>query len=72
MNDLLRDENIYEMLINNPLDKIIAPFNRKVKNILPDCGQLARKFISIGPVLPYMYGVVKSCKSENPMRPIKK
>ena len=62
MNDLLRDGNTYELQIKNPVDSIIASFNRNVKEILSDCGQMAKKFISIGPVLPYMYGVVKTHK----------
>lgn len=70
VNGLLSDGSTYENLIRNPLDNVIAFFNRNVKKVLSNCAQLAKKFITTGPVLPYMYGVVKTHKPGHPMRPI--
>ena len=58
------------MLIKNPIDSAIASFNRNDMKIVSDCGQMAKKLISIDAVLTYMYGVVKTHKPEHPVRPL--
>ena len=70
METLLSDENTYEGLQNNPIESVNSNFNKKVKSLLKDNEDVLKCVTSISPSLPYMYGVIKTHKPDNPVRPI--
>ena len=70
MNELLSDTETYTKLRTNPQDNVIKTFNSTIKNILKNRQDLSKKFRSEAPPLPYMYGVAKTHKPNNPLRPI--
>ena len=70
MNNLLNDESTYSKLRSNPLENVNANFNKKLKQLLKNDKQLIKKFSSLSPSLPYMYGLIKTHKDGNPPRPI--
>ena len=70
MENLLSDENTYEALQKNPIETVNTNFNKKVKSLLKDNEDIMKRIISISPSLPYMYGVIKTHKPSNLVRPI--
>ncbi|XP_076069970.1 uncharacterized protein LOC143041797 [Oratosquilla oratoria] len=70
MHDLLSDETTYVKLRNNPLNIVNTQFNKKMKLLLKGEDVLIKQFSSISPSLPYMYGLIKTHKPNNPVRPI--
>ena len=70
MENLLSDENTYEKLQKNPIETVNSNFNKKVKSLLKDNEDILKSITSISPSLPYMYGVIKTHKPNNPVRPI--
>ena len=70
MLNLLNDNNTYSMLNSNPLESVNAEFNKKLRNILPNHKELVKDLTVYTPILPYLYGLVKTHKLELPMRPI--
>ena len=70
MNMLLSDETTYEKLRSNPLEKENSLFNRKIKSLLKGHDELIKKFIKTNATLPYLYGIIKTHKQNNPVRPI--
>ena len=67
---LLGDVNTYELLISNPLERVIAKYNKKVKTIFRDNQDLLKQFTTRAPSLSYLYGLIKTHKPNNPVRPI--
>ena len=67
---LLNDVNTYEPLISNPCERVLSHFNKKVKSILKNNQDLMKRFLTISPSMPYLYGLVKTHKPNNPIRPI--
>lgn len=70
MNDLLSDTSTYSKLSKNPLESLNSNFNKKIKQILKGHDELIKKLTSLSPSLPYMYGLIKTHKPDNPVRPI--
>ena len=70
MQALLDDDMTYKKLTKNPLDQVIKIFNSTVKKILKDKKELICQLSVRFPSLPYLYGLVKTHKENNPMRPI--
>ena len=68
--NLLSDENTYEKLQKNPSETFNSSFNKKVKALLRGNEEVLKRITSISPSLPYMYGVIKTHKPNNPVRPI--
>ena len=68
--DLLNDRQTYEKLRSDPLHNVNSNFNKKLKLILNGQNDLIKKFSSQCPRLPYLYGLVKTHKPNNPIRPI--
>ena len=58
------------MCNSNPLSNWQTEYNRKLKTILKDVPDLVKKFFSFMPSLPYLYGLPKIHKLNNPLRPI--
>ena len=67
---MLEDRSTYEKLTSNPLDESIKCFNKIVKSELRNHKVILDSVITIAPSLPYLYGLVKTHKQGNPMRPI--
>ena len=57
-------------LIKNPLDNVNSQFNKNLRNILKGKDELINKFSARMTTLPYMYGLIKTHKQNNPIRPI--
>ena len=70
MQHLLEDNSTYTLLKNNPTELVNSSYNKKIKLILKDHNDLIKKFTSTSPPLPYMYGLIKTHKPGNPIRPI--
>ena len=70
MEQLLRDDNTYQLINSNPLKKWQQVFNKQLKIILKDFPELESKFKAFMPSLPRMYGLPKLHKENVPMRPI--
>ncbi|XP_076029167.1 uncharacterized protein LOC143018013 [Oratosquilla oratoria] len=70
MDVLLKDQVTYVQLLKNPTESVNSHFNKKIKELLSGNSELIKKFISISPPLPYMYGLIKTHKPNNPVRPI--
>ena len=70
MHTLLDDDVTYRKLRKNPLDDVIKTFNSGLKRILKINKELISQFSVKSPSLPYLYGLVKTHKENNPMRPI--
>ncbi len=68
--DLLNDPSTYNKLSKNPLDSQVSDFNKNVEQNFQDNDELIKKFVTISPCLPYMYGLIKTHKPNNPVRPI--
>ena len=69
MNELL-DDDTYQKLNSNPLQKWQRSYNSKLKSILKQYPDFEKRFRSYMPSLPSMYGLPKIHKVNNPMRPI--
>ena len=67
---LLNDVNTYGLLNSNPLNRVIANYNEKIKGIFKDNQVLLKQFLNRAPSLSYLYGLVKTHKPNNPIRPI--
>ena len=70
METLLGDENTYSKLNKNPLETVNSEFNRHLKKYLKGYEHMVKSFSTISPSLPYMYGLIKTHKPNNPIRPI--
>lgn len=70
MNGLLEDRSTYVPLKSDPTEAVNTKYNKKIKELLKDNKELIKKFTSLSPSLPYMYGLVKTHKPGNPVRPI--
>ena len=70
MDSLLGDESTYKELNKNPLESVNSGFNKKVKTLLKGNETLIKKLCVISPSLPYMYGTIKTHKTNLPARPI--
>ena len=60
----------YIKISSNPLENLNSKFRKNLKNILKNNDDLIRKFNVINPSLPYLYGLIKTHKPNNPVRPI--
>ena len=67
---LLNDANTYERIQSNPLKLCQANFNRELKNLLKNYGDLYKKFSAFLPSMSYFYGLPKLHKPNIPLRPI--
>ena len=67
---LLGDTNVYRELSSDPLVGVRTKYNRTINRVFASDNNLKYKFKPITPRLPYMYGLVKTHKPNNPMRPI--
>ena len=67
---LLSDVNTYGLLNSNPLNRVIANYNEKIKEIFKDNQVLQKQFLVRALSLSYLYGLVKTHKPNNPIRPI--
>lgn len=71
LNDLLNDAETYEKLTSNPLQNKVTRFNSKLSSFLKKkYPELHKKFVTVNPSLPYLYGLPKTHKQECPLRPI--
>ena len=70
METLLSDEDTYTKINKNPLETVNSEFNKKLKGYLVGHNDLIKKLSTISPSLPYMYGLIKTHKTNNPVRPI--
>ena len=70
MENLLSDTETYENLTSNPLENVNSNFNKKIKNILRGNDTLIKQLTVSSATLPYMYGLIKTHKQNNPVRPI--
>ena len=70
MDLILEDQTTYSEVLSNPTDQVNKNFNKKMKCLLKDNPDLIKKFSSINPSFPYMYGVIKTHKEGYPVRPI--
>ena len=68
--ELLGDVNTYKKLRSDPNQKVASEFNKKMKRLLEGKNELIRKVSVMNPTLAYMYGLVKTHKPNNPIRPI--
>ena len=75
---LLSDTDTYVTLNKNPVTQFNKRFNSKLRTIFHKVNNVSKKvrnefvhrFKSINATLPYLYGLVKTHKAGNPMRPI--
>ena len=67
---LLDDSDTYGILTSDPSERVIKNFNNKMKNIMRSKQDLVKQCSTISPSLPYLYGLVKTHKPGNPIRPI--
>ena len=67
---LLNDDSTYSKIRSNPLNTVNSQFNKKMKSLLKDHDDLIKQFSTFTPSLPYMYGLIKTHKDNNPARPI--
>ena len=68
--DLLTDEITYRRLPSNPTEKENCNFNKRMKVLVQNNKELVKQFTTINPTTPYMYGLIKSHKESNTVRPI--
>ncbi|XP_076031987.1 uncharacterized protein LOC143019896 [Oratosquilla oratoria] len=68
--EILSDTETYCELNKNPLDLVNNSFSKKIKSMFKDDDNLMKKFMSTSPNIPYMYGLIKVRKENNPVRPI--
>ena len=67
---LLSDNSTYNSLTSNPLERVISNFNGKIKRIFINKKEYITQFTVRAPSLPYLYGLIKTHKPNNPVRPI--
>lgn len=67
---LLSDSDTYSLLNSNPTERISGSFNKKLKCIFKGKPTMIKQFMTISPSLPYLYGLIKTHKPNNPIRPI--
>ena len=67
---LLNDNETYTKLRSDPIQTVNSYFSKQVKSILKGSDHLIKKFTSQCSSLPYLYGLVKTHKINNPIRPI--
>ena len=70
LDELLSDENTYCVLRKNPTAETVQKFNSTMKRLLKGKPDLEKSFSTVNPNLPYMYGLVKTHKENNPLRPV--
>ena len=68
--NLLSDRETYQELVSNPLYSVNSNFNKKIKTILRGNDNLIKQLTISSATLPYMYGLIKTHKPNNPVRPI--
>ena len=67
---LLEDPITYRPLNKDPTDTVNSNFNKTIKQVLKGSPELVKRFTTTTPALPYMYGLIKTHKVNNPVRPI--
>ena len=65
---LLSDNSTYNSLTSNPLERVISNFNGKIKRIFINKKEYITQFTVRAPSLPYLYGLIKTHKPNNPVR----
>ena len=70
MNDLLSDSNTYKEIKSDPTEKQSRTFHREIKKLLKNREDLVKQFSTQNPSTPYLYGLIKTHKPNNPLRPI--
>ncbi|XP_076039372.1 uncharacterized protein LOC143024450 [Oratosquilla oratoria] len=70
MKILLNDEVTYSKLNKNPLESVNSEFNKNLKKYLKGNDLLIKQFSALSLSLPYLYGLIKTHKPDNPIRPI--
>ena len=70
IDELLNDESTYTKLNKDPTIGVNKNFNSKIKTLLRNYPNLLKSFLVTNPSLPYLYGLVKTHKANNPLRPI--
>lgn len=68
--DLLNDRDTYSTLTSDPYERKLRDFNKKIKVLLKNNPDLIKQLSTISSSLPYLYGLVKTHKPGNPIRPI--
>ena len=60
----------YVPLTRNPLETVNSQFNKNLRSILKGRDVLISRFSARMTTLPYLYGLIKTHKENNPIRPI--
>ena len=66
---LLSDTNTYKLLNTDPTNAVNLNFSKELRSIVKD-KTLQKKLVVFCPKLPHMYGLIKTHKPNNPIRPI--
>ena len=67
---LLEDHTTYQRINKNPIEIVNSHLNKTIKQLLRGSPDLVKRFTTTTPSLPYMYGLIKTHKVNNPVRPI--
>ena len=70
LDDIVGDISTYESINSNPLKIWQRAYNSSIKTLLKEHPNLAKRFNSYLPQLPFMYGLPKIHKPNNSLRPI--
>ena len=70
INYLLQDFTTYSALNKDPSEKGNRNFHQSIKKLLPGKEDLVKKLSTQNPSTPYMYGIIKTHKPDQPPRPI--
>ena len=54
----------------NPIDVVNSNFNKTIQQLLRCSPDIVKRFTTTTPSLPYMYGLIKTHKVNNPLRPL--
>ena len=68
--NMLSDATTYAKLNKDPGDSVVSNFNKTIKSVLSGHPDLIKQFITLAPSMPYLYGLIKTHKPGNPVRPI--
>ena len=60
----------YGISTSNPSERVSCNHEKKIKSIMSNNPKLVKQCSTISPSLPYLYGLIKTHKSGNPIRPI--
>ena len=70
IDNLLTDPDTYVCVPRNPLDKFNRDFNKSLRTLLVGNNNLINSFSARCATLPNLYGLIKTHKPNNPIRPI--